>query len=180
MKKLFVILLVLFATKGFAQPMACRLLHNVPGSLRLIQDSAFKVANTDNLDGKCIIPLIDSLRDRFIKTHKTEYLDCLDSICFNCNEDVGERFVDTVLFYQSFKPYIDYLFTHGDTNNCLTINLVTGFGLDMMDDPNDLFYAKKRLDHFILEQERIYKFSDAEKRFIDLIKHYAEDIEDEE
>ncbi len=133
-------------------------------------------------NGKCIIDLIDSLKSRFIKTHKTEYLVCLDSICWNCNEYVGENFVDTVLFYQSFKPYIDYLYQNGDTGNCLAINLISGFGFDLMDDPNDKYDAKKRLEGFIAEQEHIYKFSDDEKAFIELIKREAEmfDLDDKE
>jgi len=180
MKRLLVILVVLIAAKGFTQPMACRLLHNVPGSLKLIRDSAHKVANNMDDGGTCIVQLVDSLRTRFIKTHETKYLVCLDSICMHCNEFVDDHFKDTLMFYQSFKPYIDYLYKNGDTMNCLEMNLEASFGFDDMEDPNDLFDAKKRLDHFILEQERIYTFSDAEKRFIDIIKHYAEDIEDEE
>lgn len=162
--------------------MACRLLHSVPGSLKLIQDSVVKVVDADNPHNTCLVPLIDSLRNRFIKTHKTEYLDCLDSICFNCSDDVGEKFGDTILFYQCFKPYIDYLYTHGDSGNCLTVSLIVGFGFDDIDDPTDLFEAKKRLDTFIEAEEKQFKLPDGEIKLLELIKHYAENpgVEDEE
>lgn len=174
MKRPILILLLLITIKGFSQSIACQILHNIDGSIKLIKDSAYVVANPENGDNKCVISLVDSLRTRFIKTHKTEYLDCLDSICFNCSDEVGEKFGDTIIFYHAFKPYIDYLFTRGDTNNCLTLSLLAGFGFDEMDDDNDLFYAKKRLDSFIIAEEKEFKFSEAEKKFIELIRHYAE------
>jgi hypothetical protein len=122
----------------------------------------------------CVIQLIDSLESRFIKNSKTEYLECLDSICWNCNEDVGERFIDTTLFYQNFKPYVDYLYRNGDTLSCLELNLEAGFDFDEIEDPNDLYDAKKRLDNFIAEQEQLYSFPDGEKEFIEVIKKRAE------
>jgi hypothetical protein len=181
MKKQIIILLLLwFSVNVYCQTEACKLINDMPRSVKRIKDSAFKIVHASSDD--CIVEFMDSLRKRFIKTHKTEYLICLDSICWNCNDRVGENFIDTTLFYQSFKPYIDYLYKNGDTANCLAVNLISGFGFDIMDDPNDVYDAKKRLENFIAKQEREYKFSEGEKRFIDVIKREAEfyDMEEKE
>ncbi len=173
MKKLWLLLSFGFlCMHGYSQSAACRLLSDIPHSVKRIKDSAFKIIHSSSDD--CIMQFMDSLRNRFIKTHKREYLVCLDSICWNCNDRVGENFIDTTLFYQSFKPYIEYLYKNGDTTNCLAINLISGFGFDIMEDPNDVYDAKKRLENFIAKQERQYKFSDEEKQFIDVIKRKAE------
>lgn len=174
MKK-FVLFLFLCPVFVFAQSLSCRVLHNVPKSLKIIKDSARKIADV-SIDNTCIIPLIDSLENGFIHTHRTEYLECLDSICWNCSDDVGEKLVDTVLFYKAFKPYVDYLYRNGDTLNCLELNLEAGFGFDDMDDPNDRMDVKKRLESFIEQQERSYEFPDAEKSFIETIRRRAENF----
>jgi hypothetical protein len=175
MKKLVLIAsLYLFMQPMYAQSSVCRLLNNIPKSVKIIKDSAHRLFshNTDD----CVFMLIDSLQNRFIKTHKTDYLVCLDSICWNCSDVVGEMFMDTNLFYKCFKPYIDYLYKNGDTINCLEINLENGFGFEFIDDPNDLYDAKKHFENFIKEQESMYKFPTAEKDFIEGIKKRVEAI----
>lgn len=169
MKKLgLIVFLYLFAQPVFAQSHACRLLKDVPHSLKIIKDSAHRIFHSAT--DACVYQLMDSLEKRFVKTHKKEYLVCLDSICWNCSPDVQEKHSDTALFFGSFKPFMDYLYNNGDTINCLEINLEYGFGFETIEDPNDLYDAKKRFNTFIKEQETENKFPEGEKRFIELIR----------
>jgi|GEM_PF-5106636 hypothetical protein len=173
MKKLVLALFICLSTLHLmAQSQVCRLLKDVPHSLKIIKDSAHRIFHSAT--DACVYQLMDSLENRFIKTHKKEYLVCLDSICWNCSPDVQEKHSDTALFYGSFKPFIDYLYNNGDTINCLEINLEYGFGFETIEDPNDLYDAKKRFNTFIKEQETKDKFPDGEKRFIELIRQRVE------
>ncbi len=184
MKRLILsIVILLFTVNGYTQSITCRLLHNVPGSLKVILDSAHKVANDDH-EGSCITQLLDSLKGRFMKTHNTDYLVCLDSICWNSIEsgtdDVFDHLADTNLFYHCFKSFTDYLYNSGDTMNCLALTLTGGFGFDMMDDPNDKLEAKNRLKAFIAEQEKNYKLPEGEKKMLEFIRKQAEEFNNDD
>jgi hypothetical protein len=185
-KKLFLLLVIilLLGSGGFTQPIACRLLRNVPVSLKTICDSARKVTNDYNDHGNCIIQLVDSLKDGFIKTHNTNYLVCLDSICWNSiessNDYIIEHISDSTLFYHCFKPFVDYLYTNDDTMNCLTIALTGAFGFDMMEDANDKQDAKNRLKNFIAEQEKNYNLPEGEKKLLDFIRKQAEEFNNDD
>jgi len=176
-KNLLLLLLCMGALTANSQAIACRCMKNVSGSFEIIKDSAHKIANSPD---DCVVELIDSLVRGFIKTHKTAYMECLDSICFYEAEADQLLPGDTLLFYHSFKPYIDYLYENSDTGTCLEFNLEAGFGFDMMEDADDKFEAKNRLENFIKEQEKLYVFPEEEKTFIDLIRKRAEELKVDE
>ncbi|HXP50715.1 MAG TPA: hypothetical protein VN922_12205 [Bacteroidia bacterium] len=134
---------------------SCYALDHLPTSFQFIKDSAKSIFRKEDYCKKeCLLALIDTLENMFIKTSKLEYLIPLDSLACYSDGYISESLANSRMFYKNFKPYIDYLYHNKDTNNCLVFYLESAE--DMSEKEGEEFIAKEEIKYNLPLGEKLF------------------------
>jgi hypothetical protein len=116
-------------TSSISQIDVCKLLENVPKNISFIMSNSHQI--TIEQQENCILDLVDSLTQYYIKTENSKYLIALDSLCSNSDGDLAEYFDEIFIkiFYNNFKSFMLYLYLNPDSK--IEEFLVWGLSLEV-------------------------------------------------
>lgn len=148
----------------------CEMLKDIPNSINTIKNNSRTIKDSND---SCVLGLLDSLTNRFIKESDLKYIVCLDSISRISDGYVSEYFlvISKKLLYNNFKKYINYLYKQKNHSNVLKDFLIDGISMEIATAKNKE-EKEKEVKKYIETEQLKQKLSSAENAYLkEIISH---------
>lgn len=145
----------------------CLLTEDLFNTIDLVKKDIKSLLKENETNDNCVLALLDSLADRFIRTSDTIYINCLEIIANVSDGYLSEYFpfLCQNLYHNNFKGFFNYLYMKSENDEkVLEMLFVEGVSYEIEERKN-----KNRVMNYLYDQMNANNFHGEKRSYFDYL-----------